>query len=105
MQRLVHKFIPIEAICPQWVMHLAKMKNLRRLYISPKKREFIGTDKKFYDITDAKTCIVGEAHSGGNYKCDDCKEYSYNTFMTISSLGRMNEVLKEFAVHWNKNHL
>ena len=105
-QKLVTKFVPIEQIYPQWVMHLAKMKSLRKWYFSPKKREFLGTDNKFYEISDGKTCIVAEAHGNGDYDdCDDCQSFSYYTFMRISSLGKMNEALKEFAVHWNKEHL
>ena len=104
-QQLVQEFIPIEKICPQWVMHLAKMKNLRRLYTSAKKSEFIGTDEKFYDIADAKMCIVGEAHGSGDYNCGTCEEFSYSKFLTIHSFGRMNETLNEFAVHWNQEHL
>ncbi len=109
MQKLIQKskFVPIEKICPEWVMHIAKLRSLRNFFMSESKHQFTGKDQKYYNIYKRPCCIVGEAWKGDeNYgKCFDCEIFATTKFMFISSFGKLNENLNEFAEHWNKEHL
>ena len=109
MQKLIQKVkqTTFEELCPQWNMHLAKMKSLRGISTNDKKFTFLGNDQEEYNLMDRRCCIVGEAWKGkDSYDgCNECTRFSSSGFIDFNTFRQFNKVKNEFVSHWNQTHL
>ena len=101
----IHKKKTLAQIAPIWGKYLTenpkKEVHHSGLILAP-----VGSPVSIMQISDARTCIVGEAHGfNGDYKCARCNEFSKD-FFDYYTVGRnaFNYKLDKFVEHWNDKH-
>ena len=106
IQKVKHKQLTFEELCPEWSMHLAKMKSVRGITNNINKACFTGKNQKEYNLLNRTCCIVGEAWKGKDTYggCPDCEEFSGDDFLGFNTFRQFNKAKNEFVSHWNKDH-
>ena len=105
-QKTTSRRLTIHEISPQWA---------RLLPIIPKTEEQqFYRDGKVLDISEAKWCIVGEAHGfNRDYFEYDSKDFCRECFAHSVEFGRIlldspakrQEPIQSFVNHWNNRHI